>query len=319
MRKSAPHKKKWKIILPLISLLITLSVTLLVIDITFNFQRSYDLPFETLNASNNPEMITRGEYLVYGPARCADCHGDVNQRDAIIAGEKVPLSGGFFEEIFLGTVRFPNITPDEETGIGRLSDDQVTRFIRTGINHRGEFGLPFMNYQRLSDTDLVAILSFLRTQTPVKNRVEPTGYNFLGKLALAYFIKPEKSAPAFPDSIPRTASIEYGRYLAEAMGSCRECHTHRSLKTGAYLGEFYAGGMRFEHPKKPELNLVSPSLLPDSITGKVAGLTKQEFIERMQTGQLISWSPMPWGPFSRMTTEDIGALYLYLSSLKSAG
>ncbi len=319
MRKSGPHKNRWKIILALISLVIILPITLLVIDITFNFQHSFDLPFEKLAASNNPAIIARGEYLAYGPARCADCHGDVNQRDAIGAGEKVALSGGFFEEIFLGTVRFPNITPDKETGIGRLSDDQVTRFMRTGINHRGEFGLPFMNYQRLSDTDLVAILSFLRAQTPVKNRVEPTDYNFLGKLALAYFIKPEIPPPAFPDSLPRTASTEYGRYLAEAMGSCRECHTHRSLKTGAYLGEFYAGGMQFEHPKEPELNLVSPSLLPDSITGKVAGLTKEEFVERMQAGQFLSWSPMPWGPFSRMTKEDIEALYIYLSSLKPAG
>lgn len=309
------HKKNKKKILLLISLAITLTVTFLVIDITTNFQRSFDAPFEPLAASNNPEIIARGEYLVYGPARCADCHGDINQRDAIAAGKKVPLSGGFYEEIFLGTVRFPNITPDVETGIGKLSDAQITRFMRTGINHRGEYGLPFMNYQRLNNTDLIAILSFLRAQKPIINRVEPTDYNFLGKLALAYFIRPEKPAPIFPDQISKTASIEYGRYLTEAMASCRECHTHRSLKTGKYLGEFYSGGMVFEHPTTPDLNLISPSLLPDSTTSKVADLTKEEFIQRMQTGQLLPWSPMPWGPFSHMTKTDIEAIYLYLSSL----
>ncbi len=312
------HKKNKKNLLRLVFIAIALSVTLLVIDITTNFQRSFDAAYEPLAASDDPRVIARGEYLVYGPARCADCHGDIKQRDAIAAGKKVPLSGGFYEEIFLGTVRFPNITPDVETGIGRLSDDQLVRFMRTGINHRGEYGLPFMNYQRLNNPDLIAILSFLRAQRPVTNKVARTEYNFLGKLALAYFIKPEKPAPAFPDKISRTASIEYGRYLAEAMGSCRECHTHRSLKTGEYLGEFYAGGMRFEHPDKPKLNLTSPSLMADPASGKVAELTKETFIERMQAGQLLPWSPMPWGPYSRMTKTDIEAIYLYLASLKPA-
>lgn len=295
-----------------------LAIALLLFDINVNYQRSFDAPFPTLTASTDPEKIARGDYLVYGPARCADCHGDPSQRPAIAAGKKAPLSGGFFEEIFLGTIRFPNITPDLETGIGRLTDEQIARFMRTGINHSDAYGLPFMNYQRLSNADLVAILSFLRAQAPVGNAVEPTSYNFFGKLALAYFIRPEKREAAFADNIPATASIEYGRYLAEGMGSCRECHTRRSLKTGAYLGEFYAGGMVFDYPEKPELNLVSPGLLPDPVTGKVAGMNKEEFVARMQSGLVLPWSPMPWGPFSRMTEADLEALYLYFSSLEPA-
>ena len=284
-------------------------------DITFCYQRQFDLPIEHIDASADRDIIARGEYLVYGPARCADCHGDVNQREEIAAGNKVSLSGGFSEDIFLGTIVFPNITPDEDTGIGRLSDGEIARFIRTGINHRGEYGLPFMNYHTVSRSDLIAILSFLRAQPPVRNRVARSSYNFLGKLALAYFIRPESQGAIYSSDITREPSVEYGRYLAEALGSCRGCHTNRSLKTGKYLGHAYAGGMLFEHPDNSELNVVSPSLRPGPGTNTVATYTREAFVKRMQAGLLLSWSPMPWGPFSRMSTSDLEAVYIYLSSL----
>jgi mono/diheme cytochrome c family protein len=287
----------------------------LIIDIHVYYRRQFDDLVQVVNTRSDPAVIARGDYLVYGPGRCADCHGDPLQRDAIAAGEKVPLSGGFFEDIYLGEIYFPNITSDNKTGIGRLSDHELTRFMRTGINHRGEYGLPFMNYQSMTPSDLTAVISFLRSLEPVGHEVDPIRYNFLGKLALRYFIEPQERKPFFPDSIARGATVEYGRYLAEALGSCRECHTDRSLVTGAYRGEFYAGGMLFEHPENPELAVVSPGLLPKPGTGTIAGFTKDEFIKRMQAGSRLPWSPMPWGPFSRMTTGDLEAIYLYLASL----
>ena len=85
---------------------------------------------------------------------------------------------------------FPNITPDPQTGIGALSDGQLARFLRTGINHRGEYGLPFMDYRTISPADLLAIVSFLRAQPPVVHDVPASRYNFLGKLTLRWFLVP---------------------------------------------------------------------------------------------------------------------------------
>lgn len=290
------------------------------IDVQFFYQRQFDQSSQLSQSSTNPSIIARGEYLVYGPGRCADCHGDVSKRSEIAKGVKVDLSGGFYEDIYLGRISFPNITPDHETGIGLFSDEMISRFIRTGINHRGEYGLPFMNYQTLTPNDLTAIISFLRIQTPIKNKVERSNYNFLGKLALAYFVRPEPVKPIFSDKDitylqHNKPSIEYGRYLVEALGSCRECHTNRNLKTGDYIGDFYSGGMPFEHSNKSELNVISPSLRPDKNSKYIAGFDKESFIKRMQAGQLKEWSPMPWGPFSRITTSDAESIYKYLSSL----
>jgi hypothetical protein len=33
-------------------------------------------------------------------------------------------------------------------------------------------------------------------------------------------------------------------------------------------------------------------------------------------GRVISYSPMDWGPFSRMSDEDLTAIYLFLKNLK---
>ena len=288
------------------------------IHISFFYQRYYDLPITDFETSDDVAVISRGEYLVYGPGRCADCHGDVTQRAAIARGERVVLSGGFYEDIFLGKIVFPNITPDNTTGIGLLSNGEIARFFRTGVNHRGEYGLPFMNYHRISQDDLIAIISFLRWQKPVSHKVEQHRYNFLGKLAMAYFIHPEKNQPPWPNIEDKKPSVKYGHYLVETLASCRECHTNRSLITGSYLSEFYAGGMPFEHSSEPHLSVTSPSLIPSPETGKIAGFTKQQFISRMQAGQLLTWSPMPWGPYSRMTENDIESIYLYLSTLKAS-
>lgn len=293
-------------------------VVALYLDINFFYLRKFDTTATTIQASESTELIQRGAYLVYGPGRCADCHGDAAQREAIARGEIVPLSGGLDENIYLGTIRFPNITPDKETGIGTLSDAQLAHFFRTGINHRGEYGLPFMNNQSISDDDLLAIIAFLRSQKPVKNEVKPSRYNFLGKLALAYFIRPEKQSAVWENTPKEKPSIENGRYIVEAVASCRECHTNRSLITGEYLGAFYAGGMVFDHPDNPDWNTVSPGLIPESGTSTIAGFSKEQFITRMQAGRLRPWSPMPWGPYSRMKKEDIESIYLYLSTLKMA-
>ncbi len=292
-------------------------VVALILDINFFYLRKFDTTTAVdIQASEYTEIIQRGAYLVYGPARCADCHGDPAQREAIARGEIVPLSGGLGEDIYLGNIRFPNITPDKETGIGALSDAQLAYFFRTGINHRGEYGLPFMNNQNISDDDLLAIISFLRSQKPVKNEVEPSSYNFLGKLALAYFIRPKEQSAVWESTPEEKPSVENGRYIVEAVASCRECHTNRSLITGEYQGAFYAGGMVFDYPDNPDWNTVSPGLIPEPDTSTIAGFSKEQFIARMQAGRLRPWSPMPWGPYSRMKQEDIESIYLYLSTLK---
>src|SRR5262245_54630812 len=64
-----------------------------------------------MDATDKPELIERGHYLVYGPAHCVACHGDPTRENERLAGAEVPLSGGkSFDLGIAGTAVAPNIT-----------------------------------------------------------------------------------------------------------------------------------------------------------------------------------------------------------------
>ena len=60
----------------------------------------------------------------------------------------------------------------------------------------------------------------------------------------------------------------------------------------------------------------TPNLSPDSKTGHIADWTEEMFIKRFRKGKQIPESPMPWGPFSRMTDDELKAIYRYLKTVK---
>ncbi|HEX7113661.1 MAG TPA: c-type cytochrome [Steroidobacter sp.] len=229
------------------------------------------------------------------------------------AGAEIPLSGGRrFDLGVLGTITAPNITPDPASGIGRRSDDDLVRALRYGISHSGRPLIPFMSFTELSDRDLKAIISFLRSQSPVQNAAEPDDLSWLGALAVKIVIDPErpKTRPAAEITPERSAS--YGRYLATAVANCRGCHTKRSKLTGAFVGRPFAGGMELEEHGS---TFITPNLTT-AADGVLRGLDERQFIKRFRTrAQMPTQSPMPWTEYARMTDADLGAIYLYLKSL----
>ncbi|HKP73952.1 MAG TPA: c-type cytochrome [Longimicrobiaceae bacterium] len=121
-----------------------------------------------------PPRAATAEYGRYlsRVALCADCHtprGGLQQRPnlrRLLAGDASPPSG------------FPanpsNLTPDAETGIGRWSEADFLRTLRTGVNPRGDSlhaFMPWREYRRMTDDDLRAIYRYLRTLTPIRNEV----------------------------------------------------------------------------------------------------------------------------------------------------
>ena len=67
-----------------------------------------------------------------------------------------------------------NLTPDDETGIGRWTEEDFLRALRTGVNPRGDSIHPFMPWRelrRMAEDDLRAIYRYLRTLPPIRNPV----------------------------------------------------------------------------------------------------------------------------------------------------
>lgn len=298
-------------------------VLILIVYAQFTWNRQYDVPYPDLRASSDSAVIAHGRYLVFGPAHCSNCH--VSSFDEMVRadkGELLPLKGGVvFPMGPLGTISPANLTPDSKTGIGRWTDGQIFRLLRHGIKHDGTSTLPaMMPFQNMSDDDLVAIVSFLRSLEPVRHPVPESDYTFMGKIIRAYFpaFKPVLH-PTPPDEAPENrATKERGEYLARYVANCFACHTNHDPATFEFIGPEFAGGAEFEPIPgigDPTLWTRSPNITPHPDGALAKFPTPQDWIKRFRQGRVVASSPMHWGPFSRMNDTDLVALWKFLNSL----
>ena len=309
--------------------IIVLAVIVFFIYVQMSWDKTYDWPGPTLKASTDSSVIARGKYLVEGPAHCGSCHiSDFGDMIAGDKGEVVALKGGLtFPMGPLGIMYTRNLTPDQASGIGRYSDEQIFRMMRHGIRPDGMASMPvLMPFWKMADDDLVAVVSYLRSLAPVENNVPKNEWTFMGKAvrSLTPTFEPIKD-PAAPAVAPAmAATVERGEYLANYVANCVGCHTQRDLMTYQATAPEFAGGMEFEPwpelytylKTDPEVWLRTPNITPDPGGALANYKTPEEFIARFRKGRLIAFSPMDWGPFSRMSDEDITAIWMYLNSLK---
>lgn len=117
------------------------------------------------------DQLAYGAYLV-NSAGCGDCH----------TSEKgMEFAGGMNFDLPGGSVYSSNITPDPETGIGKLTkEDFVSRFktyadssYRPAPVGKEDFQtvMPWLMYKGMKTSDLEAIYAYLNTVKPIKNQV----------------------------------------------------------------------------------------------------------------------------------------------------
>lgn len=275
--------------------------------------RKVDAPYPNIHASRDPVVLERGRYLVEGAAHCSECHGAVDPPAVSRVGR--PLIGGMEFGTPVGTFRVPNITSDAETGIGKLKDEEIARLIRYGVKPDGQTALPFMPYADLADDDLTAIISYLRTQKPVKHVVPEHDVNPLGRIVQAYVLTPKGPSRPNRKSFPPEATPAYGEYLTHNVGNCVMCHTKVDMRTGALIGPEFGGGAEHDAVNHPNKKYLAPNLTPDPRWGWLQGWTEDAFVKRFHSGRVHADSPMPWENFSIMTETDLRAIYRYFQTL----
>jgi mono/diheme cytochrome c family protein len=294
-------------------------IVLLFLFVQLTWDKKFDAPYPEIKASTDSAVIARGKYLVFGPSHCATCHVPMDKIMEVENGLEMPLSGGWELSIGgFGDFRAPNITPDIETGIGKQTDGEIARTLRHGVGNDGRLIFPFMPYQEMSDEDMTAIISFLRTQDPIKHELKKTEYEFMAKALIAFgLFKPEGPKNTPLKSIKKDSTAEYGKYLAYNVANCRGCHTQMDLNTGEYIGEDFAGNNLFGPDAfSAGYAFVSPNLTPDKATGVMTNWSEDIFISRFKAGRIHEGTPMPWGAFSRIDETDLKAIYRYLNSLE---
>jgi mono/diheme cytochrome c family protein len=173
-------------------------------------------------ASNaTPEQLSRGKYLATA-ADCIACH---------TAAGGAPFAGGVPLKTNFGTIYGTNITSDPDTGIGRWSSDEFYQALTTGKSPHGHLypAMPYTSYRAMARADSDAIYDYLMHLPPVRMANKKSDLNFPYNLRFGLvfwnmlFLK--DSLPA--SSAGQSADWQRGRYLANVLGHCNECHTPR--------------------------------------------------------------------------------------------
>ena len=179
-----------------------------------------------------------------------------------------------------GTFYGTNITPDDETGIGRWSDAEIVAAIRDGYaRDKGVEApvMPYPLYAGMADQDVEDLVAYLRTLPAVRRENRPAEVSLpfprLAYRAWRLLFAPRATAPPTAPTEP----LARGRYLADHVAICTDCHTPRT-RAGALDDALYLAGT----DDGPDDESV-PNITPDPDTG-LAKWTENNFVQLLQSG-----------------------------------
>ena len=298
-----PAKGKKRSILKIVGVIAAcgaLSIVVLFVVIT---QTSKARAKATYPTASNPiavptdaAAIEEGERLSRARG-CSDCHGEN------LAG-RAPIDDGA-----LGRFVAPNITGGEGSTIVGWTDDEIAHVVRAGVRADGSPALfmPSHEYYRMPDSEIGAIIAYLRSVDPVDNdpgtsKIGPIGrvLHVTGGMAVYPAELIDHEAPRPPD-VDRSDPIAFGGYLADG---CIGCH-----------GDGLSGG---KIPGTPP-DIPIPSNITQHETG-LAAWSQDDFARAMREGVRPDGSEldpfMPSVNYAAMTDAEIGALWAYLGTVE---
>src|SRR5580692_10064936 len=281
-------------------------------------------------ASAQPLLVEQGRYLATA-GDCVSCH--TRPGNAPFAGGR-PLNTPF------GVIYSANITPDPKTGIGAWTEKQFERALRAGIAADGTHlypALPYTAYTKVTDQDVHAIYSYMRTVKPVsyippRNKM-PFPFSiraFLGGWNMM-FLDEGRFAP----DPSHTAEWNRGAYLTQGLGHCGACHSPRNFLGGPVQGGALTGGGYLDEIRDEVVDnsitpldesIVRPWSAPN-LTQAPSGLgawSLEAIAAYLKTGHSAragAFGPMSeviGNSTSRLTDPDLHAIAVYLKSLPPA-
>ena len=251
-------------------------------------------------------LLERGTYLMQSVAACGNCHTTQDQSGPIPGMELAGMADFF--EIPEFTIHTPNITPDKDTGIGNWTDDQIITAIREGQRPDGSMIGPIMPiglYRDISDTDINAIVAYLRSVPPVRHDVPRSVFNI--PIPSSY----GPSVNYVPD-ISKNDKVSYGEYLAGPVGHCIECHTPMTPTGPDFANNLGAGGWVFPGPWGVS---VSANITPKGLSSRTDDEIKTMITRGVRPDGSTMLPPMPYHYYKNISDSDLDAIVAYLKSL----
>jgi mono/diheme cytochrome c family protein len=259
--------------------------------------------------SATTQTIDRGEYL----ARAGDCVACHTAPDGQQFAGRRPMPTPF------GNLYAPNITPDDETGIGQWTSDDFYRMMHTGVSRDGTLmypAMPFASYTKVTRADSDAIYAYLMSVPPVRQQNRPHELRFpfnkrdllIGWRTL-YFKEGEYIADP-----KQSTQWNRGAYLVQGLGHCAMCHTAINALGGSSESDAFEGGMI------PNQNWYAPSLTSNREAG-LGNWDIKDIADLLQVGashRATVYGPMAevvYNSLQYLSDEDVQAMAVYLKAL----
>ena len=215
---------------------------------------------------------------------CQGCHGENLQGQ------------DWFGDASIGTLYTSNLT----RAVPNYDDAKLARAIQRGVRADGTplWDMPSHIFSHLSEADMAAIIAYLRTIAPAGEVHPPMSLTEKGRqTAAAYDFRPEpekvrERAATWPADVP--GDHDWARYMIRA--TCAECH-----------------GIDIEGRTVPEGNVPALTI--------VSAYSRPQFHQLMRTGQPVGgrdlrlMDEVARNRFSRLSDEEVDAIYDYLSAL----
>lgn len=194
--------------------------------------------------ATDEKTIAAGKYLA-AAGDCASCH--------TAEGGETYAGGRPFDTPF-GRLYSANITPDPETGVGRMTSAQFYQLMVYGADSVFKPlypAMPYTSFHIINRADSDALYAYFMSVLAVDQAPPQNDLTFPFNIRPLMFGWNLLFADRQPfEADPRKDAVwNRGAYLVEGLGHCGECHTPRNalgaMKTdrtlqGAVVGEFEA-------------------------------------------------------------------------------
>jgi cytochrome c2 len=145
--------------------------------VTIGAAKPFPYPTAAITGPDTTDKVKWGRYIALYQLECYSCHSRDFAKNDYFEPEKSP---GFFgggnkmyttegKEIFT-----LNITMDQETGIGKWTEEEFKNAIRFGQvpNNQPALRYPMIPYSNLTDAEASAVYAYLRTLPVIQDKVE---------------------------------------------------------------------------------------------------------------------------------------------------
>jgi len=209
--------------------------------------------------------------MVFAAAGCASCH-TAPQAEAT---EAPVLSGGKRFVSDFGTFIAPNITNDPAQGIGGWTDAQVVEAVMRGVSPDGAHyypAFPYDAYAKAAAQDMLDLVAHLRSLpvSDIASQAHEVGFPFSIRRAVGLW-KLLFRSDEWVVAGDLTPEQTRGRYLAEALGHCGECHTPRNALGGPERANWLGGA------SNPSGEGRIPNITPAGLTWSEAEIAQYLF------------------------------------------